>query len=230
MRRIRKKAFLAGALVDVWAILLFVVVIIVFAVLYKWSAETSMQRLQDKKDVTYGNYLSQVYLRTPLSVAGKEMTVAELIALYDYNQTLEREKDRSYAETVRDGVQYIFGKRNPMQEALIELTDEFVEENFDRRKCSVFSIYGNAFEYVRRGASCPGAQAFSLNYLFRQIDWVPEEAYKTYVATVDPRDEPIIIYSIYDFERVLSVYSPDPYFDMSEAERMAVAQNSMAVG
>ncbi len=229
-RNFGKRAFISDALVDIWAIIIFVIVIIVFFVIYRWSAEAAMQQIQDKQDVIYGNYLAQVYLRTPLSVAGRDMTMAELIALYDYNQTLERMQadEASFAEWAEDVITdnplvNFIGLGNPMRTAIIDLTEEFVEQNFDSDRCFFFSIHGNSFDYTQRNLVCSASIGFSPHYLFSQLRDVPKEAYATYIAPVDPRDGPIILYSIYDFERLLSVYSPDPYFDMDDAARWATS-------
>ncbi|MFC1742289.1 hypothetical protein ACFL3V_07175 [Nanoarchaeota archaeon] len=216
-RRLGKKAFITDVLVDFWSYILFVLVVIVFAVVYKYSAEAKLQQIEDVKDVTYGNYLAQVYLRTPLDVGNTKMDMAELIALYDYNQSLEKEKDRSYAQFWEDKFYWVMGKKNPMLEAIDTITADFVDKNFDEDRCFVFSIRGNAFETVRRSHACPGARTFSTYYLFIILPGIPNSTYVTYIAPVDPRDKPIAIYSIYDIERLLSLYAPDEYFDMDTA-------------
>ena len=110
-----------------------------------------------------------------------------------------------------------------MRDALIGLTDDFVENNFDSRRCFHFEIRGDGFFYSRRSSSCPGARGFGIYYLMDRLRDVPREVYVTYIAPVDPRAEPIVVYSIYDFERLLALYSPDDYFDMGSAERWAYA-------
>jgi hypothetical protein len=225
-RKAGKKAFIAGALVDIWAIVVLVIVIVIFWFIYKAGAEARIQHLQDKKDIVYGNYLAQVYLRTPLLVAGEPMTVAELIAMYDYNQTLERaQEDREdFAEAfVNEPRRFFAGTDNPMREAIIQITDDFVDANFDEKKCFMFSIHGNSFDYNRGSEACPGARGFGMHYLFSQMPWVPNATYVTYLSPIDPRAKPISVYSVYDFERLLSIYAPDKYFDMDEARRVAIA-------
>lgn len=219
-----KKAFIAGALVDFfWAPLLFVLVVIIFYMLFSAVTEAKLQEIEDSKDVAYGNYLAQVYLRKPLSVGGQELTMAELIALYDYNQSLEQKKEKSYAEIVRDKYRMFFGKDNPMRKALIQFTEEYVDKNFDTKKCYMFGVHGNAIDYSYIGGNCPSTKAFSTKYLIDQMKNVPVSAYATYVAPVDPRESPIVLLSVYDIERLLALYSEDRYFDLSGAERWSIA-------
>ena len=63
-----KKAFISDALVDIWSYIMFVLIVIVFAIIYKYASSEKTQALENIYDVTYGNYLAQVYLRTPVVV------------------------------------------------------------------------------------------------------------------------------------------------------------------
>jgi|GEM_PF-6568777 len=216
--RFGKRAFITDVLVDFWAYVMFVLIIIVFAILYTYAIKAKMQALEGAKDITYGNYLAQVYLRKPVTVGNTEMTVAELIAMYDYNQSMEPTESR-FEQFFASPTAFIVGTRNPMRDALMDLTDNFVEKYFDENKCFVFSIHGSAFDYTRRGGGCFGAQTFSMHYLLAQLPRLPNTTYVTYVAPIDPREDPILIYSIYNFEGLLAIYSDDPYFDMDEASK-----------
>jgi hypothetical protein len=218
-----KKAFIAGMASDIWWFFIFVLVIAVFWVFFKWSSEAKMQQIQDKQDISYGNYLAQVYLRTPVDVGGKDMTVAELISFYDYNQTLDLQKDKTLAGVFEDKVLFIFGKDNAMRQALVQITEDFVEDGFDEDKCYLFAVSGTSFSINYKSDNCAGAAAFDMKYLLSYLKDVPVSAYTTYIAPVDPRDEPIMVFAIYDFERLLSVYAPDQFFDMDDARRMSLA-------
>jgi hypothetical protein len=226
LRKLRKgkKAFISDAVVDIWALFMFVLVIIFFAIFYKWTAEAKMQQIQDKRDIADGNYLAQVYLRTPISVGGTEMTISELISFCDYNQSMEAKQDKSYAEWIQEKTSFSLGKKTDLCGSLEKMTKEFVEQNFDSNRCFTFAIKGNAYEYSYKSFSCPGSSAFSMYYLVKQVlNNVPTAAYATYLASIDPRENPIIVISIYDFERLLAIYAPDPYFDMNDAQRAATA-------
>ena len=131
-KRTGKKAFIASALVDFWAYIMLVVIIIVFAIIYKITAEVKLNSLESVRDISYGNYLAHVYLRSPITIADKEMPMAELIALYDYNQTLEKQQGRSFDELdiISRPEEYLAAVENPMREAILEITERFVSENF----------------------------------------------------------------------------------------------------
>ena len=221
-KKLGKKAFIFRIVVDILAIVLFAIILIVFGLFYAYTAKTKMQNIQGKRDMVYGNYLSQVYLRTPISVAGQDMTVADLIALYDYNQSLEAKRNKSYAEIVDNGYDMLIGsiEPNPMKTAIMSITDDFVDENFNKDKCYAFGVKGNSFEYNRRSGNCPTGEGFSVYYLLRYLQYVPNETYVTYIAPVDPRDSPVVVTSVYDLERVIKMYSKNEYFTMSDYTRI----------
>ncbi|MBW2964608.1 hypothetical protein KY363_04055 [Candidatus Woesearchaeota archaeon] len=219
-----KRGFIAGALIDFfWAPLLFVLIAVLFYLIFSFVTESKLQEIEDSKDVAYGNYLAQVYLRKPLSVGSQRFTVAELIALYDYNQTLEKKKNKSYAEFIEDKYHMLIGQDNPMRQALIKFSEEYVDKNFNSGNCYVFGVHGNAIEYNYMSGNCPSSKAFSAYYLLSQMRKVPANTYATFIAPVDPRQTPIVLYSIYDIERLLALYSDDPYFDLSDAQRWSIA-------
>jgi hypothetical protein len=214
--KLGKKAFVTDIIVDFWSYIVFVLVVIVFAVLFKLSSEAMLQALEGAKDVTYGNYLAQVYLRTPVIIGNTEMTMAELIAMYDYNQSLIRPEDRTEDYIFTGQAVFALGQPNAMKDAIMSITNDFVENNYNEHKCFVFSIHGKAFDYTKRNTRCFGSETFGMYYLWAQIPLIPNETYVTYIAPVDPREDPIAIYSISDLEGLLSVYSDDPYFNLDE--------------
>ncbi|NQU79772.1 hypothetical protein HQ545_08455 [Candidatus Woesearchaeota archaeon] len=218
-----KKAFIAGAIVDVWSLIMFVIVIMAFAVLYKWDSVARENQLDDKSDIIYGNYLAQVYLRTPIDVAGEKMSMADLIALYNHNQSLEGAAEEGFASIFRQGRTFFVGSRNPMFNFIEKETEKYVEANFDQSKCYAFAIHGNTFDYNLFGGSCPSGVSFSVHYLLHEMENVPDGVYLTNIATVDPGAEPIILYSVYDIERLLEMYSDDPFFDLEAAQRRSIA-------
>ncbi len=217
MRRMNKKAFISDSIVDIWAIILFALVVLTFAILFKFDADAREMAIKDRKDVTYGNYFAQVFLRKPMLAGNEQMTMAELIAFYDYNQT--QEKQKSLIQDAKDLHKFLFyGVRNPLWDALEPTIDQFTEWSFDEDRCWVFSIKGNGFEYAKFG-DCPAlSTAFSIALALEQYQ-VPKETFVTYIASVDPRQKPIEIYSIYDLQRLVELYAPDSYTDMSDWEK-----------
>jgi hypothetical protein len=217
--KLGKKAFITDIIVDFWAYITFVLVVIVFAIFYKWGAEAKLQQIDDVQDITYGNYLAQVYLRSPVVVGDQDMTMAELITLYDYNQTMEKAADPSYAEMVQSGFKFFFGSSNDMWDEIEEITEEYVETHYDTDNCYVFSIKGNGFEYSEFSYfGCPSGNAFSIASALPQFG-VPVETYVTYLPSVDPRQKPIEIYSIYNLERLIELYTPKGFEDMNSWRR-----------
>jgi hypothetical protein len=207
-RKLGRKAFISDIIVDIWAIIIFVVVIIIFYLIFKASATAREQTLRDKQDIVYGNYLAQVYMRTPLSIGSQKLTMGELIAIYDYNQSLEKIRSKSFAESAESLL-----TSNPMRKAIVDFTDDFVGKNFDSKRCYLFAIHSKNFDYVLPGMNCVSAMgagfaAGGWATLNEQLKYVPNATYVTYLATVDPRGDPIMIYSIYDFERTVALYVP----------------------
>ncbi|MFC1723420.1 hypothetical protein ACFL0V_04745, partial [Nanoarchaeota archaeon] len=74
--KINKKGFIAAIIIDFWSYVMFILIIIIFAFLYKYLASSTAERLSDFKGATYSNYLASVYLRTPILID----TPASLIA------------------------------------------------------------------------------------------------------------------------------------------------------
>ena len=216
IKPIGKKAFIMSFIVDFWAYITFVLVVIIFAMVYKYLADAKLQAVEDVKDIVYGNYLSQVYLRKPIVVGEDRMTMAELIAMYDYNQTIEqRGKKEPTSTELLFGNQYFFYGRsdNAMWNGIVEVTEEFIDENFDDSKCYVFAMKGNDFEYARFGSKCNLEKGFSLVSALPQFG-VPEKTFLTILPSVDPRNDPIEIYVVYDLKRLIELYSKESYIDI----------------
>ena len=236
VRPMGKKGFIADVLVDFWAYITFTLVIIVFAFLYKWLAKSSMEKLANFKGVTWSNHLANVYLRTPIEVADVEISMAELIALYDYNQTAERMKEfkvlneswpglfKALASVKQElvGNSFLIGSRGTLAEGFTEITDAFIEENFDAfDTCYLFYVEGNAFKYMEWGSlsKCgkyasqrfePGIftlgtikKDLKLENFLKLLDDIPKEGYLTYIPPIDPRHKPIKLYIVYDMAKIL---------------------------
>lgn len=215
-----RKGFLAGVVVDFWSYIVFVFVLVVFALIFKFGAEAKLQSITDQQDIVYGNYLAQVYLRQPILVAGKEFTMAELIALYDYNQTLEYELHPDAFIFNPNSPVFLIGSNSPMRDAIVKVTDDFVDSYYDKF-CHSFAIKGKVFEYSVMSAGCGVTFGFSPVYVINSIDNIPKNLYYTYVAPVDPRSDPIVISSIYDFQRMIDLYGGDDIIDMVGARNIA---------
>jgi hypothetical protein len=200
-----KKAFITSAIVDIWAYIMFVLVVIVFSLIYKWTATAHLEQLEGIKDLSYGNYLAHIYLRSPIDVAGTEMTMAELLALYDYNMTLEKAAGRTCEFRPYDKYFY-YCMDGPMGKTIVDITNSFMDDNL-KDTHHIFIIKGSGFTYMNTGTfQLAGAQSLIDALLSMQI---PKENYVTYVPSVDPTQPPIEIYFFYDFPRFLKSLAPE---------------------
>ena len=180
-----KKAFITSAIVDMWAYIMFVVVVIVFALIYKWTAEGHLEELESVQDISYGNYLTHVYLRTPVEIGGTEMTMAELIAIHDYSRSVLEDP----------------GAPDPVGDDIRRFTDDFVDKNFPEDNSFVFIIRGSAFEYAKNGKGI--SDSLSVLDAISTAD-VSVNHYVTYIPSVDPTRRPIEIYCFYDLYKFMA--------------------------
>ena len=208
-KKLGKKAFIGGAIVDIWAYIIFLLVVLVFYIIFKISAASHEQALTGMKDLSYGNYLAGAYLRAPIDVAGTEMTMAELIALYDYNQSLEKAKGTSFEEldVFSSPERYIAGMNNPVRQAVMGITEGFIEENFREGECYSFIINGNTFRFAD-SRWCGIDDAEQLIDLLSEVG-IPKENYVSYIPSVDPRMRPIEVYCIYDLQSLVKSLSEE---------------------
>ncbi len=244
---IGKKGFISDPLVDIWAVIIFIIVIIIFAFIYKATATSKMETLQDKRDITYGNYIAQVYLEKqikPTNNDGETMSMAEIISFYDYKKSVEARKSTTIVEKIRK-----FVKGDPIEESIADITDKFVKSNMNSKGCYVFAIKGNDFEKGYIGAECEAVIGYFTTKLIKftstwtigpavrailtrnkendfyfkmqpYLKKIPKYTFVTYIAPLDPRSKPIELHVIYDFERMLSVYSSEQEFKEIDVRRI----------
>lgn len=198
-RRMAKRAFIASALVDIWAYIMFVLVIIIFSLVYKWTAEGHLEELESVRDVSYGNYMAHIYLRSPVDVGGTEMTMAELLALFDYNRTLALEQGLSCEYRPFDEYQY-YCMDGVMGETIVDITNSFMDENLEDTE-HIFIINGTGFTYMNAGVFGLGDPRAVISALL-SVD-IPKENYVTYIPSVDPSGDPVEVYFFYDFPRFI---------------------------
>ncbi|MBW2967059.1 hypothetical protein KY362_01090 [Candidatus Woesearchaeota archaeon] len=229
-----RKAFISGVASEWFALLLIAIIFVLLFIAFRFGVAQEQRSVEDIRDITQGNYIAQVYLRSQVPFGEDEvLSMAELIELYDHERTQRVEDDEDAGEgglleTAEEMLAFfanaemmLLGEENELQRVIVTNTQAFVRKNFPQDKCYFFGIHGEHMDINFRGTSCSAARTFSIYYLFSQLEDVDAEVFKTYVAPVDPRDDPIVIYSVYDFERVLAVYSDDPYFATEGAERLA---------
>lgn len=206
-RMLASKKSIAEIIVDFWATVAFAVVIVVFYLIYTFGASARLQSITDQHNVIYGNYLAQVYLRMPVSVAGQQMTMAELLAIYDYNQRLKLDAEGTADEDIDE----LSEGDDPLGNAIISITDKFVADNFPE-ECYAFELYGDGFYYELYDHKCGIAFDFmnrmvtheSMQEVLRGADF--PEGFVTYVPQVDPRKETIMLFSVYDIASFANIY------------------------
>lgn len=178
-RKLSKKGFITDAIVDFYSYIVFVIVIIVFAILFKLSHDAKTQRLKDIQGVNDANFLVQVLLREPIMLGGEKMTYADLLALYDNNQSKARKiaaqeaAKRSTAEAVVDALvspytvpfelagAILFGEENEYYTNIDSLTSTFLKINVEENpkysdKCYYFIVRAPSFMYTKVSEKCSG--------------------------------------------------------------------------
>lgn len=202
-RKLGKKA-ISEVVADIMAIFLVAIIVIIFAIIYKLGAKAQVEEMQAAKGVTYGNYLAQVYLRTPLVAGETRLTMAELIAFYDHNQTLEKQLE---IESDRED--------NQMFKDIKSITEDFAEKNMDTERCFVIAIRGNNFmprDVMVKGECSPVRRDDMIPLLVKYN--IPKEAYVTYIPQIDPRYSPVEVYFVYDYSQLFKAFSAEGYKEL----------------
>ncbi|MBI5398106.1 hypothetical protein HZB03_01460 [Candidatus Woesearchaeota archaeon] len=181
-----KKGFITDVVVDFYAYIVFVLVIIIFAVIFKLGADAKKQRLQDVQGVNDGNFMMQVLLRQQIDAGSQKLTYADLLVLYDNNQSKAlalKEKQSAatakalpYAAAVTAaaaplalpivapamiGSSILFGEENVYYKNIDTLTTDFLKINVDTNpryedKCYYLIIRGTSFMYSKVSDRCSG--------------------------------------------------------------------------
>lgn len=86
-----KKGFIASTLVDLYAFLLFMFVLLIFYIIFKLGAGTIVYKIEGETANLNGNTLLINYLKTPIEVDGKEIDIAELILISASSEEHRRE-------------------------------------------------------------------------------------------------------------------------------------------
>ena len=210
-RKLGKKA-ISEIMADIMAIFLVAIIVIIFVIIYKLGAKAQAEEMESAKGVTYGNYLAQVYLRTPLVAGETKMTMAELIALYDHNQTLEH---RLGIESDRED--------NQMFKDIKNITEYFAERNLDEDKCFIIAIKGNHFDpddVALFGNPCRRLDYDDMDSVIHVLRTynIPKESYITYIPQIDPRYKPVEVYLIYDLITLVRAFSEEGYKIVKEGK------------
>jgi hypothetical protein len=205
-RKLGKKA-ISEVVADIMALFLVAIITIIFAIIYKLGAEARAEVMDSSKGVTYGNYLAQAYLRTPLAAGETKLTMAELIALYDHNQTLEHQLE---IESDRED--------NQMFKDIKKITEQFAERNLNKDKCFIIAIKGNHFDpedVAIVGGICDIVN-FRPEEIFEILEKykIPKDSYITYVPQIDPRYRPVEIYFINDAESLARAFSQEAHDEL----------------
>jgi len=90
-----KKAMISTPLVDFWAIVAFILIILLFYFIINASIENGSATMLIRANEISANAMLDSYLRTPVSVNGKEMQMSELIIESNYNQDYTKLSEES---------------------------------------------------------------------------------------------------------------------------------------
>ena len=141
-----KKGFIASALVDFYAYLVFIVII--FFLLFKYAADAKQQSISSSSDILAGNTYLDAYLKSPVDVDGVEMTFGELIAIVDHARSdlvipeggihlipLER-GGRRYSDILSEQTEAFFSDIMESDMCLrLVIVGEHTEEEFSSTPC-----------------------------------------------------------------------------------------------
>ena len=214
-RKVGKKAFIAGSLVDLYAYLIFVLLIIIFYIIFKVRGMMAEEELRGSADMVVGNFYTSAYLRMPVDVEGHDMTMADLIRLAD-------------AEVAdRSDIEQIFRTRSSAGVLLSELTDTysglFVEQTewywqttFPDDVCFYFMIKGrdNGTHLTYRAAesSCVFDLSDGDMMLWVENSLIPIERFRTLIPSFDPGNR-IEVQLFYDVETLQGAYGArNPFY------------------
>ena len=216
-----KKAFIASLIADFWSYLLFVVIIIVFAILFRLQDASKEDQLTGVQSITDGNYLAQTYLRMPLTAKGlpDDFTVGDFIIYYDHNVTEEKKRRGEILQFIWDGLSFISGIKDSNYYTLDKITKEYIKNNFDDNTCYLFGIIGNDFEYTRTGDYCKTSFSIVGSMLFDYYSGIPTETYATHLPPMNPNQKLITVVVISDLSRLLRQYGGESYGGLDEAAK-----------
>lgn len=79
-----KKGFIAGWMVDVYAILLTCLIVLFFYILFHTVANDRVEKVEGIEKDLSANILANTYLSLPVNYEGVNMTMAEFIAIIDH--------------------------------------------------------------------------------------------------------------------------------------------------
>ncbi|MFC1753075.1 hypothetical protein ACFL96_06730 [Thermoproteota archaeon] len=215
-----KKAFIAGAIVDLYAYLMFLVVIIVFYLIFKITAAQHTEEMRGTNDLIAGNVFAAAYLRMPVEVEGHQMKMADLIMLADEeasNWSLADEMLKVGAPVLLSPIVagvFIEGYYLSLFKAR---TEWYWETTFPDNLCFYFKIKGrNDGENLDHRVAQSGC-----TWLWTDDDmttWIgnskiPMHRFKTMIPAFK-EGEMITIYLFYDIETLRNAYGKNnPYIE-----------------
>ena len=118
MNKRNKKGFIAGSMIDVYAYLFFVLVILFFYILFHFTKATVISDINNKVEDTSTEYLLNNYLNTPIS---DHETMSDLISKYYLAEYINQDSTlaASYkilfedeTEKILQGSKYTFNNHN----------------------------------------------------------------------------------------------------------------------
>jgi hypothetical protein len=128
---------LGGSFVDFWAYIVWVLVILVFVLLFAFQGCTGdaaeNKKLEEAKSNLEPNIILMNYLRTPIIVQGKNMSIADLIVI--------RINNRNYDQQLRQESEKIL---TPMYQAPYFWGIKV----FDERRSKVLDFYQGAYAWT----------------------------------------------------------------------------------
>jgi len=106
----KKGLWAANVYIDSISILAFVLLATLFFVLFSLQGKTTEVSIEGKADEVTSNILLLNYLRTPVEVNNKEMSMSELIALWYWDNDKYDELLKNESKTILDFASYDYVK------------------------------------------------------------------------------------------------------------------------
>ncbi|MBT7903498.1 hypothetical protein HN587_06565 [Candidatus Woesearchaeota archaeon] len=187
-----KKGFIASAIVDLYAYIVFVLVVLVFYFIFKWSADADIVKYEAYTLNNQGNYLVSVYLKLPVDVVSQDtqLTMGELMLLAE-------------------------GDSDKYKPELISQTNIFLQKFANKDRCYIFFIETANWKHLDYPTKCNqffyayGSNPSELNNrIIRFLDTkkFPHEQYQTLIPSLNYEGDAIDVRFYYISESVYDFY------------------------
>lgn len=214
-RKMGKKAFIAGSIVDLYAYLIFLLLIIVFYIIFKVRGMIAEEELRGSADMVVGNFYTSAYLRMPVDVEGHDMTMADLIRLADA-EVADRSDLEEILRTYTSPGRMMTALTDTYSGLFVERTEWYWQTTFPDDICFYFVIKGRSdgehLDYRAAESSCRFDLSDADMHLWVENSRIPIMRFRTLIPSFDPGNR-IEVQLFYDVETLHSAYGArNPFY------------------